>query len=175
MDKLNKVEKIKEKTGVSYEEAKEALEAAGGDILDALVWLESKGKINEPEVSVYTTEEEASEEFEEAAKAYDNTDKETAGDVVKKIFNWLGNLIKKGCENFFIIEKNDKEVLTMPVILLVILLLSAFWVTLPLIIVGLFLGYRYSFKGEITKAVDVNTACDKAAEAAENIKQEFTK
>ena len=58
MDQLEKVEKIREKTGVTYEEAKAALDAAGGDVLDALVYLESQGKIKEPEVSVYTTKEE---------------------------------------------------------------------------------------------------------------------
>ena len=44
-----------------------------------------------------------------------------------------------------------------------------------LMIVGLFCGFRYHFKGAITRSVDVNYACDKAAEAAETIKQEFTK
>ena len=39
MDQLEKVEKIREKTGVTYEEANAALDAAGGDVLDALVYL----------------------------------------------------------------------------------------------------------------------------------------
>ena len=40
MDRLEKVEKIRKKTGVSFEDAKTALDAADGDVLDALVWLE---------------------------------------------------------------------------------------------------------------------------------------
>ena len=36
MDNLEKVEKLREKTGVSYEEAKEALEANNYDVLDAI-------------------------------------------------------------------------------------------------------------------------------------------
>ena len=36
MERLEKVEKIREKTGVSYEEAKNALEACEYDVLDAL-------------------------------------------------------------------------------------------------------------------------------------------
>ena len=55
MELLEKVEKIREKTGVSYEEAKAALEACGEDVLDALVYLENQGKIKKPDVSVYTT------------------------------------------------------------------------------------------------------------------------
>ena len=40
MDKLEKVEKLREKTGVSYEEAKNALEACDYDLLDAIIYLE---------------------------------------------------------------------------------------------------------------------------------------
>ena len=172
---LEKVEKIREKTGVSYEEAKAALEACGEDVLDALVYLENQGKIKKPDVSVYTTETEPSEEVKEAARQYEKASSETFGDQVKKFMNWLGSLIKKGCENFFIVSKKGEEIITMPVIVIVLLLLFAFWVVLPLMVVGLFFGFRYSFSGSITKSVDVNMACDKAAEAAETIKQEFTK
>ena len=68
MELLEKVEKIREKTGVSYEEAKAALEVCGEDVLDALVYLENQGKIKKPDVSVYTTEAEPSEEVKEAAR-----------------------------------------------------------------------------------------------------------
>ena len=172
---LEKVEKIREKTGVSYEEAKAALEACGEDVLDALVYLENQGKIKKPDVSVYTTEAEPSEEVKEAARQYEKASSETFGDQVKKFVNWIGSLIKKGCENFFIVSKKDEEIITMPVIVIVLLLLFAFWVVLPLMVVGLFFGFRYRFSGSITKSVNVNMACDKAAEAAETIKQEFTK
>ena len=50
MDQLEKVEKIREKTGVSYEDAKSALEACNYDLLDAIVYLEKLGKIKAPEV-----------------------------------------------------------------------------------------------------------------------------
>ena len=66
MELLEKVEKIREKAGVSYEEAKAALEACGEDVLDALVYLENQGKIKKPDVSVYTTEAEPSEEIKVA-------------------------------------------------------------------------------------------------------------
>ena len=178
MDTIEKAEKIREKTGVTYEEAKDALEAAGGDMLDALVYLERKGKVKEPEVSVYTTKNEDTENsdaFQEAAKSYEKAEKETFSDQVKKFVKWCGGLVKKGCENFFIISKGNEELATLPVLVMVLLLLFAFWLMVPLLIVGLFFGFQYRFKGAITQAVDVNTACEKAAEAAETIKQEFSK
>ena len=55
MDNLEKVEKLREKTGVSYEEAKAALEATNYDVLDAIIYLEKNGKVKAPEVTSYTT------------------------------------------------------------------------------------------------------------------------
>ena len=44
MDNFEKVEKLVIKAGVSYEEAKRALEAANGDLLDAMILLEKKAR-----------------------------------------------------------------------------------------------------------------------------------
>ena len=43
MDHLEMVEKLAQKAGVSYEDAKMALEACNWDMLDALVYLEKLG------------------------------------------------------------------------------------------------------------------------------------
>ena len=55
MEQLEKVEKLREKTGVTYEEAKAALEACEWDLLDAIVYLESQGKIKDAGMASYTT------------------------------------------------------------------------------------------------------------------------
>ena len=55
MDDFSIVEKLKNKTNISYEEAKEALEKSNWDILDAMVFLEKEKKIEPPSVSVYFT------------------------------------------------------------------------------------------------------------------------
>ena len=44
MDNLEKVELVREKCGVSYEAAKDALEANDYDVLEAIVYLERAGK-----------------------------------------------------------------------------------------------------------------------------------
>lgn len=176
MDKFEKIEKIIEKTGVTYAEAKKALEESGEDMLDAIVLLESQGKIKNPETGSYTTKaEEPSEEFREAAMYYEEKGDEKFSNIMVRILKWCGQLIKKGCENFFIVKRYGQEVVNAPVIVLILLLCCAFWVIVPLMVVGMFFGYSYSFSGAIAGAVDVNKACDKAAEAAEAMKQEFTK
>ncbi len=55
MEQLEKVEKLRQRANVSYEEAKEALEASGWDLLDAMVYLEKQGKVKPPEQETYTT------------------------------------------------------------------------------------------------------------------------
>ncbi len=42
MNELEKIEVIRERMGVSYREAKEALDQSGGDVVQALIWLEGK-------------------------------------------------------------------------------------------------------------------------------------
>ena len=57
MEKVQMVEKLRSKTNISYEEAKDALENTNWDILDAVVYLERIGKIKKPSVSTYFTNE----------------------------------------------------------------------------------------------------------------------
>lgn len=175
MEQLEKVEKLREKTGVTYDEAKNALEANNWDILDAIVYLENQGKIKSPNMSSYSTKAETSQEFQRASRNYeDSSSRMTFGEMVDKFFKWCGKIIKKGCDNFFEVRKDGRNIMSMPVIVLVILLCVAFWVTLPLLVIGLFCGFKYSFRGDIAKTVDINSACDKAAETCENIKKDFS-
>lgn len=57
---LEKIDIIKERTGVSYTDAKEALEECGGDVVNALIYIEAKqskaSKFNMEEM--YTTKDE---------------------------------------------------------------------------------------------------------------------
>ena len=52
---LEQVERLREKADVSYAQAKEALEYSGGNLLDALIYLEEKGAIPRPEDAYYST------------------------------------------------------------------------------------------------------------------------
>ena len=56
MASLETVDKLRDRTGVSYDDAREALDSSDGDVLDALIWLEKNGKIEPPRVSHYSTE-----------------------------------------------------------------------------------------------------------------------
>lgn len=172
MEKLEKVEKLREKTGVTYEDAKAALVACDYDLLDAIVYLEKLGKIKSPENTSYTTTLQApSKEFERAQASYeDSCKKSTIGDGVDRFISWAGDLLKKSCKSTFHVEHEGKQVVAVPLLVFILLLIFAFWITLPLMIVGLFFDYKYHFEG-INK-IDVNEVCDKASAAAINMKND---
>lgn len=44
MDQLEKIDLLKERLGVSYQDAYRALEQTGGDVVQALIYLEGKGQ-----------------------------------------------------------------------------------------------------------------------------------
>lgn len=176
MEKMEKVEKLREKAGVTYEEAKMALEACNYDTLDALVYLEKLGKVKAPNMSSYTTtpENEPSQEFAMAQKTYENDCHGTsAGDLFRKFFRWCGKIIRKGCDTSFNVVKEGKEIISVPVIVLVLATLLAFWLVLILLVVGLFNNFKYYFKGFNSTTVDINDICEKASETCENIKNDF--
>ena len=58
MDNFEKVEKLREKANVTYEEAKTALENSNWDMLDAMIYLEKNGKVKEDKRAEYTTKTE---------------------------------------------------------------------------------------------------------------------
>ena len=55
---LEQVEHLREKAAVSYGQAKAALEYSGGNLLDALIYLEERGVIPRPEDTYYSTKGE---------------------------------------------------------------------------------------------------------------------
>lgn len=87
---LEKIELVKDRTGISYKEAKEALEAANGSVVDAIVAIED-------------AIDAGNEEKKSPAAA--------AGDVIEK----LKELIRKGNVSKISIKRNGETVVNIPV------------------------------------------------------------
>ena len=172
MEQFEKVEKLREKANVSYEEAKEALEANDWDILDAMVYLEKLGKVDGPKATSYTTNDEDNSSTQNNSTSYSSNDT-SFGEIIGKFFSWCGKVIKKGNENSFQIERNNEHPVFIPVTIFVLFVLFIFWVTIPLLVIGLFFGFKYSFRGPDVDRKPVNDFMDKASETAENIKDDF--
>lgn len=172
MDDLEKVERLREKADVSYEEAKKALEESHGDLLDAMVYLEKQGKVKQRKESSYSTQYEEPEEFHKAAD--DGNRSGGMKDMLNRFFSWCGKMIQKGNATMFKVEREGKNIIRIPVTVFVILLILLFEIVIPLMIIGLFFECRYSFEGVGEVHVDVNKAMDRAADATGAIKNEFS-
>ena len=162
-------EKLSEKMGVSLEKATEALEACDWELLDAALMLEKEqGTQGQKTWSSQGPEAaQTAEEKKQRARERRRGIAESLGDLVRGAFN-LGN------RNRFEVYRNEKQVLEIPVTVLVLLLIFAFWVCVPLLVIGLFAGYRYAFSGQELGRESVNSAMGKAAEVAEKVKEEVT-
>ena len=174
MDNFEKVEKLREHANVTYEEAKEALESSNWDILDAMIYLEKKGKTKESQRAEYSTKTERC--VGEVINDRHEEQKSNFKESMHRFARWCSRILEMGNTNSFCVEKDGKEIFKVPVTVLILLLLFAFWVVLPLLIIGLFLNMRYHFQGPDMHAVDldINKAMDSAANTAENIKNEFS-
>lgn len=171
MDEFEKVERLREKADVSYEEAKKALEECNGDLLDAMVYLEKEGKVKNPKSGSYSTQYEEPKDFTDAVKEEKRTG--GAGETLNRFFSWCGRIIEKGNETMFRVERNGRNIIRVPVTIFVILLFIFWEIIIPVMIVGLFLSCRYSFEGVSEVHVDINKAMDKAADTADSIKNDL--
>lgn len=181
MDNLKKVEKLMEKADVTYEEAKAVLEECNWDLLDAIIELEARGKLRKnASASSYSTagseDGETVKTPQEIAKSYEDHAKNKAGkedSAFRSLWNALKMLLKKSCENNFVVKRNDSVIMEIPVLLMIVLMICFFWILLILMAISLFCGFRYSFSGPDLGRDDVNSAMGKVSEMAENIKSEM--
>ena len=179
MDNFEKVEKLVEKAGVSFADAKNALERADGDLLDAMIILEQEGKTNAPEQSSYSTQYEQQAQYVSVAaqvesdrRSYDKDEqrrerKERFKRGVKKIVHFLSS-------NFLCIKRDAELIVKLPLWAVILIFLVAWHVSLIAIIISLFFGITYSFKGEADLSA-ANNVMDKASNAAEKVKEEYNK
>ncbi len=171
---LEQVENLKKYADVSYEEARAALEASDGDLLEAVIFLEKNGKVETPKGGgSYTT----SQSFEESTDSGMNSQvppKNSQESNFKKQCRilWQGfcDLFRKGNINHFQVHRNEKEVLSVPVNILILSLMIFFWITLPLLVMGLFFGCSYKFRGPDLGKESINQMMGSATNVAENIK-----
>lgn len=157
MEQVEMIEKLREKADVTYDEAKVILEGTNWNLLDALVALEKEGKLKEAQHMSYTTKQENTNNY------YDTTPPagETVGEVFKKVINWCGKMILKGMDNKFLIQSKRGRHFEIPVTLLVIFMIPAFWLIIAGLIIAFFTGCKFRFTGPDLGTDKVNNVMDK--------------
>ena len=172
MEQLELVERLREKTGCSYSEARAALEETGNDLLEALCWLESHGKTQLVGVSC-STENREPPKAEPEPQPKKKTDPGPMERGFRSLWEGLVSLLRKCNQTELVMTgKSGRKEFGIPLTLFIILLLVAFWIVVALIVVALFFGNRFSVEGKLSTE-DVNEVLGKATDLAENIKDEF--
>ncbi|MFL0195825.1 DUF4342 domain-containing protein [Clostridium sp. WILCCON 0269] len=158
---LEKIDIIRERTGVSYSEAKEALEFCDANVIDALIYIEQNKKSYKD--NLYTTKDE--------------------------FLEWLKDLVNKGNINRIKIKKEDRVVVDIPVNAGIAATLTAL-IWPPLIAIGILTAVITKVTIEITRddgTVEVvnkiikngvrntvNDVKDKVYDAASSVKDKFS-
>lgn len=148
MEMLDQIERLREKANVTYEEAKSALEATNADLLDALILLERQGKVQRPSGDGYYSsarEQDSVEQNHSSSESSQTSRGEGLGDIVDRIGKFLVGLIDKGNRiNLEVLKDGDSKA-RCPLTVLALLLIFASWIMIPLIVIGLVLGYKFRF------------------------------
>ena len=144
MEHIEMVERLHEKVGISYADAKDALERSGWDMLEALVLLEREGKVDP--VTAFTTSADDNTSYETVtatASKKENNFHETmnkAGEKLKKLFN-------DSITTYFVVKRQGKEILRVQVLIALILCLCIWEVVLTALVIGLIFDCRYAIDG----------------------------
>lgn len=120
---LEKIDVVRERTGATYSEAKEALEASEGNVVDAIIYMEKNKKSTMD--NIYTTKDE--------------------------FLTWIKDLINKGNITRIKIKKDEKVLVDMPVNAGIAVGVVAYAIWAPLIAIGVIGVVVTNLTIEITK------------------------
>ena len=155
MEMFEKVDALRERANVGYEEAKSALERSNGDILEAMIILEREGK----------TRNTKGKSFNSGCAS----DSQCIGNKARNFGQKIKSLLHKSVVNYLVIDHKGERFLKLPVLVMILLLIFAFPVTAIAVVVSLFLDCRYSFEGQ-NEMKTANDVCTKACNIADQVK-----
>ena len=138
MEHFELVEKLVNTFGVSYEEAKKALEVSGWDPVEAAVILE-RAKNGNP------IPEEPQPEVNTGRRGSTVNSQNNWKEEGTKFFNSIWNFLSL---NEFVIRKSSGEVfMNIPIWIAVLLVCAFFWPVAIILAIVFIMGYRFSFTG----------------------------
>lgn len=154
---LEMIDEVIERTGCTYKEAKEALLEHEGDVIEAIISLESKGKRREKVA-------------------------ETLDSVTSEIADKLRKLLEKGDVNRITVEKGGKLVMDIPVTAGIVGAIVFAPAVITSLIVALGTGHAVKIVKEDGEIIDFKeyadktyeTVKEKASQVKEKVKREKT-
>lgn len=178
MERNEMIEILIGKVNISREEAQEVLEKCNFDLLDSIIYLERMGKVenNETTTIIEMKKEEQEKEDENEKKEGNKKHDEKfggIGEVVGRVFKFLGKILKKGNNHFFEVRKENEKPIRISLTISVLLLIFLAVPSIVLLIVGLFCGYKYSISGPNVNYDGVNNIFEEVSKSADTIKNDF--
>lgn len=132
---LEQIDVVRSRTNVSYKQAKEALERFDGDVVEALSYLDEGDKVPKSQMK-------SSKPWMDRIKA----------------------LIEKGNVTKFIVSKDGKIILNIPVNIVIIVAMIGNYVFAAAVLLALVLGYKFNISSP-TQAGNMPVAINKTMEA----------
>jgi len=163
---LEKIDMLMERANISYKEAKDALEKFDGDMVEALIFLESNEKVSMGKPSKQTNPNHDSRERRE--KRHQRRGKE------RDFFEDVKKMFKKMHATSFIIAKKDKRLLDIPLTIAVFIILFTLPASLFLLILPYVFGYQIAILNADGSKAHFNdpTRREEAQETQENEPQD---
>ena len=179
MEKVKLVDTLRDKTNISYEEAKSALENNNWDILDAMLYLEEHGRVRKPSVSIFYTNEYKESYTNQKEVVNIKEDRNNNNSKSRNNFDGIFEAICKAidtCNNIFVeIRRRGRVLLKLPLTVLILLLFFTFWIIIPLMIVGLFFDIEFLVLAKSVNTDKVNKVFSEISKNAQIIKEKFKK
>lgn len=154
---LEKVDEVRNRTGASYSEAKEALEFTGGDVLEAIVYIE---------------------QMRQEPPKKDNF-KDDLSDRGSEIIEMLKELVKKGQVTRILLQKDGSTVLDIPIVAGAVGALIFTGATAVGILAALATGCELMIVKEDDDIIDIREILEDTAETvkgkAEEVMKNFSK
>ena len=96
---------------------------------------------------------------------------------VKELLLAVADLLRHCTVNQFEVWRNGELMTALPVLVLILLVVLAYWISLPLLVIGLLFGCRYRFSGpDLDKnkvGETVNRVSDSVRDAVGQVRDEF--
>ena len=151
------VEKLVNTFGVSYEKAKEALEASNWDAVDAAIYLEKDKDA--------ASQEQEQEKVNRNPKGSFNIPVDEMKEAGCNFFKTCWDFLSL---NTFVVKKSSGEVfLDIPIWLAALLLCAFFWPVVIILALVFVMGYRFSFSGPQLGKKHVKNTMNQVENAAE--------
>lgn len=160
---LEMVERLREKTDVSYMMAKQALEFSNGNLLDALIYLEEEGAVPRPEGGSYSTRiEEPPLSVCDLAAPEEPVKKHKR----RRFGSWIRRVMRSLIDNELTVWRKDDSLFSIPLLVVIALTICLFYIVIPLVIGSLFFGFRFHISGPDFDNDNLNGAMDWVADSA---------